>query len=110
VFSFAEAEPEQYDSSCSTCPPSLSTFARQRLMGYSAQRGRYPPDCLGPAVHLQLLRQVSAELFEGAVLAAAIEAGRPARILHRLTQLADHPVFPSIRKVFHLKGLVLAVE
>ena len=53
---------------------------------------------------------VSAELFEGAVLAAAIEAGRPARILHRLTQPADHPVSLFHPEGAYLKGLVLAVE
>ena len=53
---------------------------------------------------------VSPELFEGAVLAAAIEAGRPARILHRLTQPADHPVSLFPPEGAYLKGLVLAVE
>ena len=53
---------------------------------------------------------VSPELFEGAVLAAAIEAGRPARILHRLTQPADHPVSLFHPEGAYLKGLVLAVE
>lgn len=53
---------------------------------------------------------VSAELFEGAVLAAAIEAGRPARILHRLTQPADHPVSLFHPEGAYLKGLVLAVD
>ena len=46
----------------------------------------------------------------GAVLAAAIEAGRPARILHRLTQPADHPVSLFHPEGAYLKGLVLAVE
>ena len=53
---------------------------------------------------------VSPELFEGAVLAAAIEAGRPARILHRLTQPADHPVSLFHPEGAYLKGLVLAVD
>lgn len=53
---------------------------------------------------------VNQEMFEGAVVAAAIESGRKAKIIHRLTQPADHPV-----NIFHpegeyLKGLVLAVE
>lgn len=53
---------------------------------------------------------VDMPLFRGAVLAAAIEAGRTARILHQMTQPADHPV-----NIFHpegeyLKGLVLRVE
>ena len=53
---------------------------------------------------------VDMPLFRGAVLAAAIEAGRKVRVLHQLTQPADHPV-----NIFHpegeyLKGLVLEVE
>ena len=53
---------------------------------------------------------VDMPLFRGAVLAAAIEAGRSARILHQMSQPADHPV-----NIFHpegeyLKGLVLLVE
>ncbi|MBX2903931.1 MAG: class I SAM-dependent rRNA methyltransferase [Chitinophagales bacterium] len=53
---------------------------------------------------------VNQEMFEGAVTAASIETGRKAKIIHRLTQPADHPV-----NIFHpegeyLKGLVLAVE
>jgi 23S rRNA (cytosine1962-C5)-methyltransferase len=49
-------------------------------------------------------------LFYHTITAAAIEAGRQVRVLHRLTQPADHPV-----NIFHpegnyLKGLVLYVE
>lgn len=48
--------------------------------------------------------------FSQTVLSAAIESGRNVKILHRLTQPADHPV-----NIFHpegeyLKGLVLYVE
>jgi len=53
---------------------------------------------------------VDMNLFRGAVLAASIEAKKKVRILHQLTQPADHPV-----NIFHpegeyLKGLVLAVD
>lgn len=53
---------------------------------------------------------VTADLFKGAVTAAAIEAGREVRILHQLTQPADHPI-----NIFHpegnyLKGLVLLIN
>jgi 23S rRNA (cytosine1962-C5)-methyltransferase len=53
---------------------------------------------------------VSRELFQGAVLAAAIEAGRQVRVLHHLTQPADHPVSLFHPEGEYLKGLVLAVE
>lgn len=53
---------------------------------------------------------VDRTLFESTVMAAAIDARRQVRILHHLSQPADHPV-----NVFHpegqyLKGLVLEVE
>lgn len=53
---------------------------------------------------------VDNSLFYHTITAAAIEAGRKVRVLHRLTQPADHPV-----NIFHpegnyLKGLVLYVE
>ncbi|MFA8436535.1 MAG: class I SAM-dependent rRNA methyltransferase [Marinifilaceae bacterium] len=53
---------------------------------------------------------VSKENFRQAVFVAAANAGRKVRVLHQLTQPADHPV-----NIFHpegeyLKGLVLYVE
>lgn len=53
---------------------------------------------------------VSKENFRQAVFVAAANAGRNVRVLHQLTQPADHPV-----NIFHpegeyLKGLVLYVE
>lgn len=53
---------------------------------------------------------VSKEDFRQAVFVAAANAGRTVRVLHQLTQPADHPV-----NIFHpegeyLKGLVLYVE
>ena len=53
---------------------------------------------------------VDMQLFRSTVMAAAIQSGRNVRILHQLTQPADHPV-----NIFHpegqyLKGLVLFVD
>ncbi len=53
---------------------------------------------------------VSPEMFSGAVTSAAIEAGRNIRILHYLTQPADHPVSIFNPEGLYLKGLVLYVE
>ena len=53
---------------------------------------------------------VGLDLFEGAVLAAAIELGRPVRILRRLQQPADHPVGLFHPEGNYLKGLWLQVE
>ncbi len=53
---------------------------------------------------------VSRELFEHTVAAAAIEVGRPVRVLHSLSQGADHPVNLFHPEGAYLKGLVLQVE
>jgi 23S rRNA (cytosine1962-C5)-methyltransferase len=50
------------------------------------------------------------EYFTGAVTAAAIETGRSIRILHHLSQPADHPTSIFHPEGLYLKGLVLQVE
>lgn len=52
---------------------------------------------------------VNREMFEGAVASAAIESGRTIRVLHYLTQPADHPVSIFHPEGLYLKGLVLHV-
>lgn len=53
---------------------------------------------------------VDAVLFESTVCAAAIEAGRNVRILHRMSQPADHPVSIFHPEGHYLKGLVIHVD
>lgn len=53
---------------------------------------------------------VSSEQFRTAVFSAASIAGRRVRILHQLTQPADHPVNIYHPEGEYLKGLVLYVE
>ena len=53
---------------------------------------------------------VDRELFYHTIVAAAMEAGRPVRVLHHLTQGADHPVSLFHPEGSYLKGLVLFVE
>ncbi len=53
---------------------------------------------------------VSREQFRQAVFSAAAIAGRQVRILHQLTQPADHPVGIYHPEGEYLKGLVLYVE
>ena len=53
---------------------------------------------------------VSKENFRTAVFTAAAMAGRSVRILHQLTQPADHPVSIYHPEGEYLKGLVLDVE
>ncbi len=53
---------------------------------------------------------VDRRLFESTILAAAIQSGRKVRILHHLSQPADHPVSIYHPEGEYLKGLVLYVE
>ena len=53
---------------------------------------------------------VSKENFRKSVFAAAANSGRTVRILHQLTQPADHPVNLYHPESEYLKGLVLHVE
>ncbi len=53
---------------------------------------------------------IDKETFKGAVMAAAIDARRPVRILHQLHQPADHPVSLFHAEGEYLKGLVIEVQ
>lgn len=52
---------------------------------------------------------VDRQLFYDTIVAAAIEAGRKVRVMHQLTQPADHPVNIFHPEGSYLKGLVLQV-
>ncbi|UZD23261.1 class I SAM-dependent rRNA methyltransferase [Algoriphagus halophytocola] len=53
---------------------------------------------------------VDKALFRNTILAAALECGRKVKILHQLSQPADHPVNIFHPESEYLKGLVLFVE
>jgi 23S rRNA (cytosine1962-C5)-methyltransferase len=53
---------------------------------------------------------VDRELFYHTVAAAAMEVGRPVRVLHHLSQSADHPVSLFHPEGAYLKGLALAID
>lgn len=53
---------------------------------------------------------VTKEMFRLAVFSAAAQSGRRVRILHQLTQPADHPISIYHPEGEYLKGLVLYVE
>lgn len=53
---------------------------------------------------------VDRRLFESTVLAAAIQSGRSVRVLHHLSQPADHPASIYHPEGEYLKGLVVYVE
>ncbi len=53
---------------------------------------------------------VDEPLFYNTIVAAALESGRQARVMHRLSQPPDHPVNCFHPEGAYLKGLVLYVE
>jgi 23S rRNA (cytosine1962-C5)-methyltransferase len=53
---------------------------------------------------------VDASLFQKIVAGAAVDAGRSAQILERLTQPPDHPVATEFPEADYLKGLILRVH
>lgn len=53
---------------------------------------------------------VTKDMFRLAVFTAASQSGRKVRIIHQLTQPADHPIDISHPEGEYLKGLVLYVE
>ena len=55
-------------------------------------------------------QHVSQDLFRKIVFSAAADAGRNVRVLHQLSQGADHPVSIFHPEGEYLKGLLLHVE
>jgi 23S rRNA (cytosine1962-C5)-methyltransferase len=53
---------------------------------------------------------VDRQLFYDTIVSAALEVGRQVRVLHQLTQGADHPINLFHPEGNYLKGLVLCVE
>lgn len=53
---------------------------------------------------------IDKDTFKGAVMAAAIDARRPVRILYQLHQPADHPISLFHAEGEYLKGLVIEVQ
>lgn len=53
---------------------------------------------------------VDRQLFQDTIVAAGLEAGRSARVLHQLTQGADHPVNLFHPEGSYLKGLVVQLD
>jgi 23S rRNA (cytosine1962-C5)-methyltransferase len=53
---------------------------------------------------------ISQEMFQSAVVTAGLEAGKQVKIIHHMTQGADHPVSLYHPEGAYLKGLILYVE
>ncbi|MFO6423498.1 class I SAM-dependent methyltransferase [Motilimonas sp. KMU-193] len=52
---------------------------------------------------------ISSELFQKVIADAAVDAGKDAYIVERLSQAGDHPIKTNYPEGFYLKGLVLKV-
>ena len=85
---------------------------RNALMGYRKLNarafGKIKPG--GILFTFSCSQAVSKEQFRTAVFTAAAMSGRSVRILHQLTQPADHPVNIYHPEGYYLKGLVLYVD
>lgn len=107
-------QPDDYDLIILDPP----AFAKHRGAVGNALRGyqRLNAKAIGKARKGTILftfscsQAVSREQFRLAVFSAAAQTGRRVRILHQLTQPADHPVNIYHPEGEYLKGLVLYIE
>jgi len=53
---------------------------------------------------------ITPDLFQKIIAGAALDAGRDAQIVRRMTQAPDHPVALNFPEGAYLKGLVCRVE
>jgi 23S rRNA (cytosine1962-C5)-methyltransferase len=114
VFSFFKNYPEKYDVIVLD-PPAFAKHMNARHSAIIAYK-RLNAEAFkrinkgGVIFTFSCSGVVTRELFEGAVTAAAIEAGRNVRVLTRLGQPLCHPVSIFHSEGEYLKGLVLYVE
>lgn len=96
-------------------PPAFAkhrTALRNALRGYQRLNARAIERIASGGIlfTFSCSQAVSKEQFRLAVFSAAAQTGRRVRILHQLTQPADHPVNIYHPEGEYLKGLVLYVE
>jgi 23S rRNA (cytosine1962-C5)-methyltransferase len=114
VFDYLKDIKDKYDIVVLDPP----AFAKSRNVSHNAVQGykRINMEALkrikkgGLLFTFSCSQVINRTLFNNTVIAAAIEAKRNVRIMHQLSQAADHPI-----NIFHpegeyLKGLVLYVE
>ncbi len=114
TFEFLRGKEDRYDVIILD-PPAFAKSQNVRhnaLMGYKrlnaeAMRKIKPGGILFTFSCSQV---VDKYLFNNTVMAAAIEAGRNIKIMHHLSQPADHPISIFHPEGEYLKGLVLFVE
>jgi len=116
VFSFLnEAGRRQAEYDLIILDPPSFTKARgkinEALRGYRELhlRGAGLLSARGVLATFSCSHHVSAGEFESAVAEGLTDARRSARVLHRLTQAADHPAVLHLPETCYLKGLLLEV-
>ncbi|KAA5546670.1 class I SAM-dependent rRNA methyltransferase [Adhaeribacter rhizoryzae] len=114
TFSFLKENPATYDIIILD-PPAFAKHQNVRhnaVMGYKRLNveGIKHIKPSGILFTFSCSQVVDRYLFNNTVMAAAIEAGRNIKIMHQLSQPADHPVSIYHPEGEYLKGLVLYVE
>jgi 23S rRNA (cytosine1962-C5)-methyltransferase len=114
TFDFLKGKEDRYDVIILD-PPAFAKSQKVRhnaLMGYKRLNAeamkRIKPG--GILFTFSCSQVVDKYLFNNTVMAAAIEAGRTIKIMHHLSQPADHPISIFHPEGEYLKGLVLFVE
>ncbi|WP_018477972.1 class I SAM-dependent rRNA methyltransferase [Pontibacter roseus] len=114
TFEFLKGKEEQYEVIILD-PPAFAKSQKVRhnaVMGYKRLNAeamkKIKPG--GILFTFSCSQVVDKYLFNNTVMAAAIEAGRSIKIMHHLSQPADHPISIFHPEGEYLKGLVLFVE
>lgn len=114
TFDFLKDKQDQYDVIILDPP----AFAKHRSARHQAVRGyqRLNAEAMkvirkgGIIFTFSCSQVVDRQLFYDTIVSAAIQAGRQIKVLHHLSQPADHPVSIFHPEGEYLKGLVLFVE
>ncbi|HYG17385.1 MAG TPA: class I SAM-dependent rRNA methyltransferase, partial [Ohtaekwangia sp.] len=114
TFDFLKQNPSDYDVMVLDPP----AFAKHRDARHQAVRGyqRLNAEAMrairpgGIIFTFSCSQVVDRQLFYDTVVSSAIQAGRSIKVLHHLSQPADHPVSIFHPEGDYLKGLVLYVE
>lgn len=114
TFQFFKRSNEQYDVVVLDPPAFAKNISARHnaIMGYKRlnMEGMKKISPGGLLFTFSCSQVVDAETFQQTVYSAALESGRDVKILHRLTQPADHPVSIYHPEGEYLKGLVLYVD
>lgn len=115
AFKFLSDVPQDYYSLMILDPPAFvkhRAALKNGLTGYRRLNAKAMEKiCKGGIIFTFSCSQlVSKDMFRMAVFSAAEQAGRKVRILHQLSQGADHPVNIAHPEGEYLKGLVLYIE